>query len=168
MASSVAARRLVARPVLLARLHTASRVQQTANVTGVDTYKYIPGGPILPGTVNDATTFPPPSKSHGSHHWAFERLLSAALIPLTASTFALSASPYPVLDGVLAVSLVIHSHIGFDSMLVDYVHPRKFPVIGPVAKWGLRAATLSVLVGVYQFNTTDIGLTELIMKVWHA
>lgn len=118
---------------------------------------------ILPGTVNDATTFPPPSKSHGSHHWAFERLLSAALIPLTASTFALSASPYPVLDGLLAVSLVIHSHIGFDSMLVDYVHDRKFPVLGPVAKWGLRTVTLSVLVGVYQFNTT-VSWSEYILS----
>lgn len=109
---------------------------------------------MLPGTVNDATTFPPPNRAHGSHHWAFERLLSVALIPLTASTFALSSSVNPVLDGVLAVALVIHSHIGFDSMVVDYLHERKFPVIGKIAKWGLRGLTATVLVGVYTFNTT--------------
>ncbi|KAI6012255.1 mitochondrial inner membrane protein [Pisolithus marmoratus] len=111
--------------------HTASSAMQ-----------YVPGGPIYKGTVNDPTTFPPPSKMHGSHHWSFERLLAA----------------YPVLDGIFGVSLVMHSHIGFDSMLVDYLHPRKFPFLGNFAKWTLRTMTLGVLVGVYQFNTNDIGV----------
>jgi succinate dehydrogenase (ubiquinone) membrane anchor subunit len=43
-------------------------------------------------------------------------------------------------------------------MLVDYLHKRKFPVIGPIATWTLRTATVGVLVGVYQFNTNDIGV----------
>lgn len=131
-------------------------------------FKYVPGGPIYKGTVNDPTTFPPPNKSHGSYHWAFERLLAASLIPLTTAAFATSGSAYPVLDGILGVSLVMHSHIGFDSALVDYVHPRKFPKLGPTLTWVLRATTVGVLVGVYQFNTEDIGLTELIAKSWHA
>lgn len=72
-------------------------------------------------------------------------------------------------------------------MIVDYVHKRKFPILGPVLSWTLRTATVGVLVGVYQFNTNDIGainipchpifpyltwirigLTELIAKVWTA
>lgn len=129
---------------------------------------YVPGGPIIQGTVNDPTPFPAPSKSHGSHHWAFERLLSAALIPLTAAAAVTGGSHYPVLDGVLAISLVVHSHIGFDSVIVDYLHTRKRPIIGPIMKWTLRATTAGVLVGVYQFNTNDIGLTELIRHVWTA
>ncbi|KAJ7750972.1 mitochondrial inner membrane protein [Mycena maculata] len=129
---------------------------------------YVPGGPIYKGTVNDPTTFPEPSRAHGSHHWSFERLLSASLIPLTGAAFATSPSVHPVLDGLLGVSLVVHSHIGFDSMVVDYLHPRKWPVIGRIATWGLRTATIGVLIGVYQFNTNDIGLTELIAKVWSA
>lgn len=67
---------------------------------------------VYKGTVNDPTEFPPPSKSHGSYHWAFERLLSAGLVPLTAAAFVTSGSNYPVLDGILGVSLVMHSHIG--------------------------------------------------------
>ncbi|KAG8904153.1 membrane anchor subunit of succinate dehydrogenase, Sdh4 [Tulasnella sp. 403] len=166
---NLTSRRYVAQPILLAaRLHTTQNPRATAQVATTGPYKYVPGGPIYPGTVNDATTFPAPSKMHGSHHWAFERLLSAALVPLTASTFALSSSPYPVLDGLLAVSLVVHSHIGFDSVVVDYLHKRKFPVIGPITKWGLRLMSLTVMVGLYQFNTTDIGLTELIKRVWLA
>ncbi|KDQ15151.1 hypothetical protein BOTBODRAFT_187542 [Botryobasidium botryosum FD-172 SS1] len=133
-----------------------------------DTPTYVPGGPILLGTVNDPTTFPPPSKSDGSHHWAFERLLSATLVPLTVSSFVLSSSPYPVLDGLLAVSLVVHSHLGFDQIVVDYLHPRKFPILGRISAWGLRLLTVGTLVGVYQFNTEDVGLTELIKRVWQA
>jgi len=67
---------------------------------------------IYKGTVNDPTTFPPAKKSVGSHHWTFERLLSASLVPLTAAAFATSGSPTPLLDGLLGISLIVHSHIG--------------------------------------------------------
>ncbi|KAF9050817.1 SDHD, membrane anchor subunit of succinate dehydrogenase [Hymenopellis radicata] len=125
---------------------------------------YVPGG----RNRQRPHYLPHTSKSHGSYHWAFERLLSAGLVPLTAATFVTSGTNYPILDGILGVSLIMHSHIGFDAVFTDYVHPRKFPVLGPTVSWGLRAATVGVLVGVYQFNTNDIGLTELITKVWSA
>ena len=67
---------------------------------------------IYKGTVNDPTTFPPPNRAHGSYHWAFERILSASLVPMTAAAFVTSGTNYPVLDGLLGISLVVHSHIG--------------------------------------------------------
>ncbi len=67
---------------------------------------------IYRGSVNDPTPFPPPSKTHGSHHWAFERILSAGLVPLTVAGFVTSGTNYPIIDGLLGVSLVMHSHIG--------------------------------------------------------
>ncbi|KAJ3805685.1 mitochondrial inner membrane protein [Lentinula aff. lateritia] len=115
-----------------------------------DHFAYVPGGPIYKGTVNDPTTFPPPSKTHGSYHWAFERLISAALVPMTVAAFATSRTNYPIFDGILGLSLIIHSHIGFDSSAVNYLHPRKFSVLGPIVKWTLRAATVGTMVGVYQ------------------
>ncbi|KAL8278941.1 hypothetical protein RQP46_008610 [Phenoliferia psychrophenolica] len=123
-------------------------------------------GKYIEGTVNDPVTFPTPDKSHGSYHWTFERALSAALVPLVGATAVTSA--HPILDGILSVSLVVHSHIGFDSVFTDYLHPRKFPVLGAIAKWGVRLVTGGVLVGVYQFNTNDIGMTELLKKIWKA
>lgn len=72
---------------------------------------------VYKGTVNDPTTFPPSNRAHGSYHWAFERLLSAGLVPLTAAAFVTSGSAYPVLDGLLGISLVIHSHIGVRPIL---------------------------------------------------
>ncbi|BGP55430.1 membrane anchor subunit of succinate dehydrogenase, Sdh4 [Rhodotorula sphaerocarpa] len=118
------------------------------------------------GTVNDPTTFPPPNKAHGQYHWTFERLLSAALVPLVGATAVSSVNP--VLDGVLCTAIVAHTHMGFDNILTDYLHPRKFPVLGRIMAWGLRLATAGVLIGVYQFETNDIGLTELLKKMWHA
>ncbi|GBE85591.1 Succinate dehydrogenase [ubiquinone] cytochrome b small subunit, mitochondrial [Sparassis crispa] len=166
MASSLFARSVVNKRI--SSTFTRKSLRPFVAARGVADTAYVPGGPIYKGTVNDPTTFPPPSKTHGSYHWAFERLLSAGLVPLTVAAFATSGSSYPLLDGILGVSLVMHSHIGFDSILVDYLHPRKFPVLGRVLTWTLRAATVTVLVGVYQFNTNDIGLTELIAKAWHA
>lgn len=46
---------------------------------------------------------------HGSYHWTFERTLAAALVPLVGSSMMTSA--HPILDGVLAVTLVLHSHV---------------------------------------------------------
>lgn len=46
-------------------------------------------------------------------------------------------------------------------MIVDYLHSRKFPILGPIATWTLRTATVGVLVGVYQFNTNDIGAINI-------
>jgi succinate dehydrogenase (ubiquinone) membrane anchor subunit len=62
-----------------------------------------------------------------------------------------------ILDGVLAVSLIIHSHIGFDACIADYVHERKFSFLGPLCTWLLRAGTGLAVWGVYEFNTNDIG-----------
>ncbi|KAF8738574.1 hypothetical protein AX14_011055 [Amanita brunnescens Koide BX004] len=154
-------------PRALSRRAVGSSAIFTRHSTS-DVSRVVPGGPIYEGTVNDPTPFPPSSRAHGSYHWAFERLLSAGLVPMTIAAFATSGTQHPVLDGLLGVSLIVHTHIGFDSILVDYLHKRKFPVLGQVTTWTLRTATVATLVGIYQFNTNDIGLTELIAKVWAA
>lgn len=102
----------------------------------------------IQGTVNEPTSFPPPSAAHGSYHWAFERLISVALVPLFA-VGAVKHGSSGILDGSIALTLLVHSHIGFDACLADYLHKRKFPIAGPIGTWGLRAATIGALVGLY-------------------
>ncbi|KAF6752584.1 CybS-domain-containing protein, partial [Ephemerocybe angulata] len=89
------------------------------------------------------------------------------LVPLTAAAFVTSGANYPMLDGILGLTrLIARSHIGaFYQCVVDYLHPRKFPILGPASSWTLRAATLAATVGIFQCNTNDIGLTELIAEV---
>ncbi|KAL5485499.1 SDH4 [Sanghuangporus weigelae] len=158
-------RRPVARSLVA---HIQVRSAATEATHSPASYKYVPGGPIYRGTGNDPTPFPPSSKTHGSYHWAFERLLSGALVPITGAAFVTTGSQYPLIDALLGVSLVIHSHIGFESIRIDYIHPRKFPILGPIAKWAMRGLTAGAVYGVFMFNTNDIGLCELIARVWHA
>ncbi|KAK0531014.1 membrane anchor subunit of succinate dehydrogenase, Sdh4 [Tilletia horrida] len=143
----------------LAQMRSTQR--QQAAVAGNPTKSYIEG------TVNEPTKFPPPSPSHGSYHWTLERSLSIALVPLIAAGAAKHGAS-GVIDGALALSLVVHSHIGFDACLQDYLHKRKYPVAGPIGTWALRVATVGTLVGIYEFQTNDVGFTELIAKLWVA
>ncbi|KAG1733197.1 CybS-domain-containing protein [Suillus paluster] len=97
---------------------------------------------ILKGTVNDPMESPP-SRTHDSYHCALERLLAVSLVPMTVAAFVISGLSYPVLDVLLGISLVMHSHIGT-----------------------LRSAMVGVLVDADQFNTNNVDLMELIAKVW--
>jgi hypothetical protein len=49
---------------------------------------------VLEGTVNDAAPTHAGPKTHGSYHWTFERVLSAALIPVMGGAAVSSGSAY--------------------------------------------------------------------------
>ncbi|KAI5294961.1 membrane anchor subunit of succinate dehydrogenase, Sdh4 [Ascosphaera acerosa] len=121
----------------------------------------------IPGTVNDAAALPPMSPSHGSHHWTFERTI-AAIMPIVAAAPLSGASVSPLVDSVLCSVLLLHVHSGFQSIIIDYVPENRVPRAAWVFKWGLRAATLTVAAGLYEFETNDIGLSGAIKKIWHA
>ncbi|GAB5586068.1 membrane anchor subunit of succinate dehydrogenase [Umbelopsis nana] len=144
---SVAIRQHAVRSVMRARPMTISRIHTTAAVSQV-------------GTAHA------PDRVHGSYHWTAERAASAALIPLIAAEFAVGANP--VTDVLLGVVLPVHLQIGFDACITDYFPERKTPVLNKLMKYTLNAATAGVLVGCYQLNVHDIGITELISRTWTA
>lgn len=117
--------------------------------------------------VNDPAPIPPPSPSHGSYHWTFERVLAAGLVPLTVTPFAVG-SLNPTTDAILMATLLIHSHLGFQSIVVDYIPKRRFPGWHRVFLWSVNAATALVGLGLYEFETNDVGFTEFIKRLWHA
>jgi len=94
-------------------------------------------------------------------------LISAGLIPLTIAPFA-AGSLNPITDAVLCGAILIHSHIGFESVVIDYVPTRRLPKTRLLIWWGLRAATVAVGVGLYEFETNDVGVTEAIKRIWSA
>lgn len=110
---------------------------------------------------------PPTNASEGSYHWTFERLIAAGLIPLTIAPFV-AGSLNPATDAIICGAVLVHSHIGFDAMIVDYFPARRVPKTKKALGWVLRAATVAVGVGLYEFETNDIGVTEAIKKVWTA
>lgn len=102
----------------------------------------------IDGTVNDPTPVPPADAVHGSYHWDFERFLSVSLIPLC-TVGMVKHGACGLLDASLLSVVLLHSHTGFDAILTDYLHKRKFPVMGPLAKWMLRGFTVATAVGMY-------------------
>ena len=111
------------------------------------------------------------------------RLLSVALVPLTVAPFA-AGTLNPITDALLCATILIHSHIGFQyvegslddrttinidrSIIIDYIPNRRLPKTRKLFWWGLRAATLVVGVGLYEFETNDVGLTEATKRIWTA
>lgn len=88
-------------------------------------------------------------------------------MPLTLAPFA-AGSLNPTLDAILCGSLLLHSHMGFQNIITDYVPARKYPKSRRALNWGLGAATALVGVGLYEFETNDVGLTEAIKRIWRA
>jgi succinate dehydrogenase (ubiquinone) membrane anchor subunit len=71
-------------------------------------------------------------------------------------------------DALLCGSIIIHSHIGFESIITDYIPRKRLPKTRKGAEWGLKAATVLVGIGLYEFETNDVGVTEAIKRVWVA
>lgn len=93
--------------------------------------------------------------------------MSASLVPLTLTPFA-AGSLNPSMDAVLMGLIVIHSHLGFQNIIIDYLPKKRVPKSRKAAMWGLNLATALVALGLYEFETTDVGVTEAIKRVWHA
>jgi hypothetical protein len=54
------------------------------------------------------------------------------------------------------------------SVIIDYIPTKRLPKTRKFMWWVLRAATLSVAVGLYEFETNDVGVTEAIKRIWKA
>ncbi|KAI0450544.1 mitochondrial succinate dehydrogenase cytochrome b560 subunit D [Xylaria acuta] len=126
-----------------------------------------PGPQVIKGTVNDAAPVPDPAPTHGSYHWTFERLIAAGLVPLTVAPFA-AGSLNPALDAVLCALMLVHSHAGMQSIIIDYVPKRQYPGAYKAALWLLNIATVLAGIGLYEFETNDVGVTEAVKRVWKA
>lgn len=156
--ASGALRTNVTRPLGGAMMMSYSR-KQMASVPGEP-----PGGIV--GTVNEAVKLPEPNKVHGSYHWSFERIVAASIVPLTILPFANTMTP--VLDAVFGSLLIVHSHIGLESCIVDYIPKRKFKKLHRASIYALWGGSALALYGLYEFETNDVGITETIRKVWNS
>jgi succinate dehydrogenase (ubiquinone) membrane anchor subunit len=58
--------------------------------------------------------------------------------------------------------------MGFQQVVIDYIPSRTHPGLRKVFTWLLNAATVLVGVGLYEFETNDVGITEAVRRVWKA
>ncbi|KAJ3183613.1 membrane anchor subunit of succinate dehydrogenase, Sdh4 [Gaertneriomyces sp. JEL0708] len=115
---------------------------------------------------SEATTYSgePISKVHGSYHWDLERALAVATVPLLIAPFIVGSNPY--VDLGLGVVIPLHTHMGFQVIVDDYLPKRRTPILYRVSTGLVYGATGLVLYGCYQFNTNDIGITEFVKRLW--
>lgn len=88
-------------------------------------------------------------------------------MPLSLAPFA-SGSLNPTMDAILCSAVLIHSHIGFQAVVIDYIPKKTYPGLRKLFWWGLNAATVTVGIGLYEFETNDVGVTEAIKRIWKA
>lgn len=174
MASTVARSTSYASPLSRRPLHSAFVRDALPGASRIAAFHATVRRPILPplpqkieGTLNDPAVVPDPSPSHGSYHWSFERLVSTGLIPLTIAPFA-AGSLNPIMDATLCSLLLIHSYVGFQSSIIDYFPNKRVPVIRNLLMWILRITTILVGVSLYEFETSDVGITEAVNRIWNA
>lgn len=152
------------RPVALARPAVAA-LPTLVRRQPLGTIPQPPGGII--GGVNDPVAVPPASKTHGSLHWTAERLLVIGMVPLV-MTPLVGGSLSPVLDGTLGALILLHSHMGFESCIIDYIPKRVYGPWHKAAMGALYLGTATALYGIYELESNDIGLTHAVGKIWNA
>jgi len=93
-------------------------------------------------------------------HWT--NISAAVLVPVA---FILSPSflNWPV-DITLGVILPIHSHIGLETVILDYV-PRSLQSLSIVGLWIVTGLTL---LGLLKINLCGSGITESVKSLWRA
>ncbi|QLQ79495.1 hypothetical protein HG537_0C01420 [Torulaspora globosa] len=133
-------------------------------------FKLIPSPPGgVKGGLNDAFQPPEPNHFHGSYHWDYERITAASLLPLTTISLYISLNGgvvHPLLDASLCVMLVVHAHYGFMSCIIDYIPKRKFGIWHDMARYLLYSGSALALYGVYDLETRNNGIVDLVGKLW--
>lgn len=101
-----------------------------------------------------------------SYHWIIERAISLSSLSLLSAVFLISDPP-KLLDYSIGVILPIHSHIGFQSIITDYIPLRKFPLTNKVSNLILNVSTVLVLYGLWNFNMNQ-GIIKSINQLWNG
>ena len=72
------------------------------------------------------------------------------------------------MDSIFCGTMLLHAYTSFQSIIVDYVPARRFALAHKLFMWALRGATVLAGVGLYEFETNDVGLTETVKRIWKA
>lgn len=131
-------------------------------------YKKIPQPPgNIVGTVNDAAKIPLVSYYDGGYHWTYERLITVGLVPLAMSPL-IGGVDYPMIDSIFAIGLLFHCHAGFKSCIIDYIPERVWGVWHRIACRILTFGTFTAMYGIYNLETENEGLFDLVKSIWNA
>ncbi|KAG7205173.1 hypothetical protein KM043_018265 [Ampulex compressa] len=104
--------------------------------------------------------------SHGSHVrlWVMERMISVALPILLPAALLLENS---VIDGLLAIFAVMHSHWGLEAIILDYVRPNILgPIVPKAAFFMLNVLSAITLAGLLVLIYNGPGIAKAVKNAW--
>ncbi|CCF57791.1 hypothetical protein KAFR_0D01450 [Kazachstania africana CBS 2517] len=113
---------------------------------------------------------PVSSQLPGTYQADYERITKYTLIPLTLIPFYASFTGitlHPLLDGSLATLILTYFHYGFNSLILDFIPREKFPKANRMSLWSLYSATALSLCGIYEIETENNGLTDILERLWN-
>ena len=116
------------------------------------------------------TKFKPP-KMVFEHEYQreYQKIVGYSLIPLSLIPFYTTYAGIPLdplLDMTLATMLLTYVHYGFSSLIATTVPKSERPRLNKFCKWNLYGATILGLCGIYELETENNGLVDLIQKAW--
>ncbi|CCD24882.1 Tim18p NDAI_0E00660 [Naumovozyma dairenensis CBS 421] len=122
-----------------------------------------------PSSLPKTFTLPKPSQVEGSYHEEYEKIAKYSLLPLSLVPFVISMAGGvvpPLLDTALATTFLIYIQYGFTSCIIEYLPKEKFHRWHNAAKYLLYSFSSLSLYGIYQLETENNGLIDLISKLW--
>lgn len=106
----------------------------------------------------------------GTYKGDYERIIKYTLIPLTAIPFYTSYAGialHPMIDATIAVSFLWYCHYGFSSLIIDKIPKDKYSKTHKVSMWSLYTATFLSMCGIYELETENNGVVDLIKGLWN-
>lgn len=96
--------------------------------------------------------------------WVMERAVSVAL-PILIPAALIAENP--ILDGIMSVLVVMHSHWGLEALITDYARPN---VVGPVVPKFLHLTLLVIsaltLCGLFLLINNGPGVSRAVKDIW--
>ncbi|KAJ6160489.1 Succinate dehydrogenase cytochrome b small subunit [Penicillium chermesinum] len=98
----------------------------------------------------------------------------SALHPSLPAPLTLSWTPFSAVFSSFTPTLVLSKTPPAEAMtydiasITDYFRPQRVPKTHALLKWLLRGFTLTTAVGLYEFETNDVGITEALRRIWTA
>ncbi|XP_017836016.1 succinate dehydrogenase [ubiquinone] cytochrome b small subunit, mitochondrial-like isoform X2 [Drosophila busckii] len=105
--------------------------------------------------------------AEGSNHvglWTVERILVTSMLAILPCAFIY---PSRLMDLLLALSAIMHSHWGMEVIIVDYLRPNVVGHVLPkLAHVLLVMVSVGAFIGMFELIKKDDGLAKGLMKIW--
>ncbi|KAK9306219.1 hypothetical protein QLX08_002965 [Tetragonisca angustula] len=96
--------------------------------------------------------------------WVLERVIATALPFLIPAALITESS---ILDGIMSVLIVMHTHWGLEAMITDYARPNVVgPVLPKILHFSLLIVSAVTLCGLFVLINNGPGVSRAVKDAW--